>query len=61
MIMRWTAEQREGFGRLIYIMQKQCLIQSTWLEYLDAAGLTESDWREIKDHLLSSYGIKTYV
>jgi hypothetical protein len=59
--MRWTKEQQEGFGNLLYFLQKNFCNQANYSELLKDCGLTYEDWEEIKLHLEHSYGIKLYV
>jgi hypothetical protein len=59
--MRLTKEQQDGFGRLLYFLQKSFCNQGDYCELVKDCGLTQEDWKEIKLHLEHSYGIKLYV
>jgi hypothetical protein len=59
--MRWNEKQREGFGKLLYTLQKIACNNDDFLKIVEECGLSEEDWKEIKIHLKNSYGFELYV
>ena len=50
----------EKFSRLMYYLTKNAARYS-WLGFLESIGLTEEDYKEIKEYLKENYNVKTYV
>ena len=48
------------FDQLMYFLLKDATSES-FVDYLECAGLTEEDYKEIKKHIEETYGIKLYV
>jgi hypothetical protein len=54
-------ETSKKFGIVLYFLQKNVINNKSWNEFLESIDVSDSDWHEIRLHLETTYGIKTYV